>query len=128
LQAIESAPFERSRTSFLVYGRPNITDKSCLPYRMKRLQDRVCSLDYLHWGTVNHEEIDMIGLEHSQTGLDRFPNPAAQARRGLRNFAADLAIEHAAKQLVLTPETDKALIAEFISDVAGNGAARGGQN
>jgi len=53
---------------------------------------------------------------------------AAQARRGLRNFAADLAIEHAAKQLVLTPETDKALIAEFISDVAGNGAARGGQN
>ena len=39
---------------------------------------------------------------------------AAQARRGLRNFAADLAIEQAAKQLVLTPETDRALIAEFI--------------
>jgi len=53
---------------------------------------------------------------------------AAQARRGLRNFAADLAIEHAGKQLVLTPETDQALIAEFIRDVAGNGAARGGQN
>ena len=58
---------------------------------------------------------------------------AAQARRGLRNFAADLAIEHAGKQLVLTPETDRALIAEFVSDVAGNGAAmnpgnRGGQN
>jgi len=53
---------------------------------------------------------------------------AAQARRGLRNFAADLAIEHAAKQLVLTPETDRALIAEFVSDVAGNGTARGGQN
>jgi F-type H+-transporting ATPase subunit b len=53
---------------------------------------------------------------------------AAQARRGLRNFAADLAIEQAGKQLVLTPETDQALIAEFISDVAGNGAARGGQN
>ena len=53
---------------------------------------------------------------------------AAQARRGLRNFAADLAIEHAGKQLVLTPETDRALIAEFVSDVAGNGTARGGQN
>ena len=58
---------------------------------------------------------------------------AAQARRGLRNFAADLAIEHAGKQLVLTPETDRALIAEFIRDVAGNGAAmnpgnKGGQN
>ena len=53
---------------------------------------------------------------------------AAQATRGLRHFAADLAIEQAAKQLVLTPETDRALIAEFLSDVAGNGAHRGGQN
>ena len=31
---------------------------------------------------------------------------AAQARRGLRNFAAELAIDHAGKQLKLTPETD----------------------
>jgi F-type H+-transporting ATPase subunit b len=53
---------------------------------------------------------------------------AAQARRGLQNFAADLAIQQAAKQLVLTPETDRALIAEFISEAqnAGNGAAKGG--
>jgi F-type H+-transporting ATPase subunit b len=48
---------------------------------------------------------------------------AAQARRGLRSFAADLAIEQAAKQMVLTPETDRALIAEFVSDVA-----KGGRN
>jgi F-type H+-transporting ATPase subunit b len=48
---------------------------------------------------------------------------AAQARRGLRNFAANLAIDQAAKQLVLSPETDKALIAEFVGDVA-----KGGQN
>lgn len=53
---------------------------------------------------------------------------AAQARRGLRNFAADLAIEHAAKQMVLTPETDRALIAEFIGDVVRTGAAKGGMN
>ncbi len=51
---------------------------------------------------------------------------AAQARRGLRNFAADLAIDQAAKQMVLTAETDRALIAEFVRDVAGNGA--GGKN
>jgi len=50
---------------------------------------------------------------------------AAQARRGLRHFAADLAIEQAAKQMVLTPETDKALISEFIGGVA---AGKGGQN
>ena len=50
---------------------------------------------------------------------------AAQARRGLRNFAADLAIEQAAKQLALTPETDRALIAEFVAGVAGDGRGQG---
>ncbi|HEX4757678.1 MAG TPA: ATP synthase F0 subunit B [Terracidiphilus sp.] len=53
---------------------------------------------------------------------------AAQARRSLRSFAADLAIEQAARQLVLTPETDRALIAEFIGDVSGNGTKKEGQN
>jgi F-type H+-transporting ATPase subunit b len=51
---------------------------------------------------------------------------AAQARRGLRNFAADLAIDQAAKKFVLTAETDRALIAEFVGDVVRNGA--GGKN
>jgi F-type H+-transporting ATPase subunit b len=49
---------------------------------------------------------------------------AAHARRGLRHFAADLAIEQAAKQIAITPETDRALIAEFVRDL-GNG---GGKN
>jgi F-type H+-transporting ATPase subunit b len=53
---------------------------------------------------------------------------AAQARRGLRYFAADLAIDQAAKQLNLTPEIDRALIAEFVGDVVRNGAATGGKN
>jgi F-type H+-transporting ATPase subunit b len=53
---------------------------------------------------------------------------AAQARRTLRHFAADLAIGQAAKQLILTPETDRALIAEFVGDVTKNGGAKGGQN
>lgn len=43
---------------------------------------------------------------------------AAHARRGLRQFAADLAIEKAAKQMVLTAEKDKALIAEFVRETA----------
>lgn len=46
---------------------------------------------------------------------------AAQARRGLRTFAADLAIDQAARQLVLTAETDRALIAEFVGDAARHG-------
>ena len=48
---------------------------------------------------------------------------ATHARRGIRHFAADLAIEQAARQLVLTPEADSALIAEFVRETA-----RGGQN
>lgn len=42
----------------------------------------------------------------------------AQARRSLRGFAADLAIEHATRKLVLTPEDDRALIEEFVRDAA----------
>jgi F-type H+-transporting ATPase subunit b len=52
---------------------------------------------------------------------------AAQARRGLRNFAADLAIDQAARQLVLTPETDRALIAEFVGDMVRTARAREGR-
>ena len=53
---------------------------------------------------------------------------AAQARRSLRNFAADLAIEQATKQLVLTPEADRAVIAEFVAGVAAAEPGRGGKN
>jgi len=48
---------------------------------------------------------------------------AAHARRGLRQFAAELAIERAARQMTITPETDRTLIAEFVKD-----AAKGGKN
>jgi F-type H+-transporting ATPase subunit b len=52
----------------------------------------------------------------------------AHARRTLRHFATDLAIEQASKQLTLSPEADRALIAEFIGDVARNGTnSDGGQ-
>jgi len=51
---------------------------------------------------------------------------AAHARRSLQNFAADLAIDQAAKMLVLTPESDRALIAEFIRGT--DETAKGGQN
>lgn len=49
---------------------------------------------------------------------------AAQAKRTLQHFAADLAIGEAVKhvkQLVLTPETDRALIAEFLVEAGRNG-------
>lgn len=53
---------------------------------------------------------------------------AAQARRGLRDFAADLAIDQASRQLALTPETDRALIAEFVAGVSADAQGKGGRN
>jgi F-type H+-transporting ATPase subunit b len=53
---------------------------------------------------------------------------ASQARRDLRHFAADLAIEQAAKQMSLSPEIDRALIAEFVAGVSGEAAGKGGKN
>jgi F-type H+-transporting ATPase subunit b len=53
---------------------------------------------------------------------------ATQARRELRHFAADLAIEQAVRQLELSPETDRALIAEFVSNVSATGISSGGKN
>ena len=52
---------------------------------------------------------------------------AAQAKRSLRMFAADLAIDQAAKQLVLTPETDRALIAQFVNEAGRDGMNGGGR-
>ena len=53
---------------------------------------------------------------------------ATQARRSLRAFAADLAVDQAAKQLVLTAENDRQLIAEFVGDVLRGGSSGGGKN
>lgn len=52
---------------------------------------------------------------------------AAQARRSLRHFAADLAIDQAVKKLSLTAETDRALIAQFVSET-GDRMSGGGKN
>ncbi len=53
---------------------------------------------------------------------------AAQVRRGLRDFAANLAIDQASRQLAMTPETDRALIAEFVAGVSADASGKGGQN
>ncbi len=68
--------------------------------------------------SLEEESARIVAAAEQEIGV-----AAAQAKRGLRHFAADLAIEQAAKQMVLTPQTDKALIAEFVGDVN-----KGGQN
>lgn len=52
---------------------------------------------------------------------------AAMARRSLQRFAAELAIEQAIKDMKITPETDQALIAEFLTDVDAKTVQQGGQ-
>ncbi len=74
--------------------------------------------------SIGEESARIVAAAEQDIGV-----AAAAARRELRSFAAGLAIEHAEKQLVLTPETDRALIAEFVASVgAENGAGKGGKN
>jgi F-type H+-transporting ATPase subunit b len=73
--------------------------------------------------TIQEESARIVASAEQEIDLS-----VTQARRSLRSFAADLAIGEAAKDLVLTPETDRALIAEFLNGVAGDGAQKGGQN
>jgi len=68
--------------------------------------------------SLEEESARIVASAEQEIGM-----AAAQARRGLRHFAADLAVEQAAKQLVLTPAVDRAVIAEFVGDVN-----KGGRN
>jgi F-type H+-transporting ATPase subunit b len=65
---------------------------------------------------LEEESTRIVAAAEQEIGM-----AALQARRGLRHFAADLAIDQAARQLVLTPEADRALIAEFVGDVTKGG-------
>jgi F-type H+-transporting ATPase subunit b len=62
---------------------------------------------------IGEESARIVAAAEQEIGV-----VAAQAKRGLRNFAADLAIDQATKQLALTPEADRAVIAEFVADLA----------
>jgi F-type H+-transporting ATPase subunit b len=48
-----------------------------------------------------------------------------QAQRGLKQFAADLAIDRAMTQLTIDADTDRALFEEFAGEFAGKGKKRG---
>jgi F-type H+-transporting ATPase subunit b len=50
---------------------------------------------------------------------------AALARRQIQQYAADLAIDQAAKKLVVTAETDRLLVQDFARRLVGEGAKEG---
>ena len=66
--------------------------------------------------TIEEEKVRIVTAAEQQVTV-----AAAQARHGLRSYAADLAIRQAAAQLKLTAEADKALIAEFVAHAAEEG-------
>ncbi len=73
--------------------------------------------------SIGEESARIVAAAEQEIGA-----AATQAKRALRSFAADLAIGHAEKQITLTPETDRALIAEFVAGAAGDGRGKGGMN
>lgn len=73
--------------------------------------------------SLGEESARIVSAAEQEIGV-----AVAQAKRGLRSFAADLAIEQASQQIKLTPETDRALIHEFVAGVSADGSSKGGKN
>jgi F-type H+-transporting ATPase subunit b len=102
--------------------------------RLSAVEAKLASLDQqivAFRAEVERESVDdeariKAALEEERTRIvqsaeQEIGQAAALARRGLRHFAADLAVDQAARQLNLTAETDRALIAEFAASAAAGG-------
>lgn len=72
-------------------------------------------------GTIEEESARIVAAAEQEINL-----AAVQARRGLRKYAAELAIEHAAIQMALSPEADRALVAEFSANISQHQNGRAG--
>lgn len=86
------------------------------------VEDQIAQDEQRGKAALEEEKTRIVASAEAEIGV-----AAAQARRSLRHFAADLAIDQAARQLVLTPDTDRALIAEFVSDTARDSRNGGGK-
>lgn len=74
--------------------------------------------------TIEIESAHIVAAAEQEINL-----AAVQARRGLRRFAAELAVEHASRQMALSLDTDRALIAEFAASITQHeNGSTGGQN
>ena len=109
------------------------TRLSAVEAQLTRLDDEIAKIRAQVEEESKHDEAHIKATLHEESARiftaaeQEIASASAQAQRGLRHFAADLAIEQAARQLVLSPETDRALIEEFVSE-ATNGIAKGGRS
>lgn len=108
--------------------------------RMNSVEDRLGKLDDQIAAMRAQAEKDLIVEERRVKDLvdeekqkilaaaeQEIASSAAQARRHIQQFAADLAIDHAAQKLVVTAETDRLLVQSFARRLSGNDE-RDGQN
>jgi F-type H+-transporting ATPase subunit b len=104
--------------------------------RLKAVEDKLASLDAqisqfradVERDSAGDEARIKAALEEERTRIvesaeQEIGQAATLARRGLRHFAADLAVDQAARELNMTAETDRALVAEFVV-----GATTGGKS
>ncbi len=131
----------RNRTSViqrhLVEARMATEEASA---RMNSVEDRLSKLDEQIAAMRAQAEKDSIAEEQRikasveeekgkilAAAEQEIASATTQARRQIQQFAADLAIDQAAKKLVVTAETDRLLVQSFARRLTGDDE-KGGQN
>lgn len=108
--------------------------------RMNSIEDRLATLDSQIEAMRSQSEKDSIADEQRVTAAieeervkilatadQEIAAATMNARRQLQQFAAELAIEQAARKLVVTAETDRLLVQRFARRLGGDDE-KGGQN
>lgn len=121
----------RAKLSFeLDQAKARTTDAS---QRLKAVEEKLAGLDAEIAHIRKQVEQEMVADEaRSKSQLEEemarivsgaeheISAAAAQAQRGLKQFAANLAVDRAISRLAVDEASDRALFAEFASDVAGS--------
>ncbi|MFC6644831.1 ATP synthase F0 subunit B [Granulicella cerasi] len=68
--------------------------------------------------SVEDEKVKIVAAAESE-----IHNATAMARREIQKYAAELAVEQAARKLVVTAETDRLLVESFANKLGGKGGA-----
>ena len=106
--------------------------------RLSGVEGRLCELDKQIAALREQSEKDLAleeqrvraSVEEERTKIlaaaeQEIASATIQARRQIQQYAAELAVEQAAKKLVVSAETDRLLIQEFANRLTGR---RGGEN
>ena len=109
--------------------------------RLSSVEERLSKLDEQIAGMKTQSEKDAVregerlkaALEEEKQKIvaaaeQEIASAGATARRDLQQYAAELAIEHAARKLIVTAETDRLLVEGFAHKLGADFDGSGGQN